>query len=97
MVFVYCCMIPECAKTFDSQFSLKQHIKIVHLNATHFSCDICEKDFPSKKNWVGHSYLHTGVKPFVCRICNVRFRQASQLSLHKRRQTALGRLAAANH
>jgi hypothetical protein len=41
-------------------------------------------EFSSKQNLMEHTYLHSGQKPFRCSACPESFRQASQLSLHKR-------------
>lgn len=94
VVVTYCCMIPDCAKTYNSKFNLKRHIELAHLSVTRFRCDLCGKGFASKQSCIEHRHLHTGKKPFVCRICNLRLRQASQLSLHKRSHTEQERLAA---
>lgn len=90
----YCCSARDCEKTYNSKFNLKRHIETAHLSVTRFSCDLCSKGFASKQSCIEHRNLHTGKKPFVCRVCHLRLRQASQLSLHKRAHTEEERRAA---
>jgi hypothetical protein len=40
--------------------------------------------FASKQSLKEHLHIHTGAMPFKCDSCDKNFRQASQLSLHKR-------------
>jgi uncharacterized Zn-finger protein len=49
-------------------------------------CLECKKHFVSKQNLKEHHFIHTGEKPFPCDEpgCFKRFRQISQLSIHKR-------------
>ena len=94
IVTTYCCMSEECGKVYNTKFNLKRHIENAHLSLTRFSCDVCSKGFSSKQSLVEHRYLHSGKKPFVCRVCGLRLRQASQLSLHKRVHTDAEREAA---
>lgn len=84
-VFVhYCCSAPLCGKTYPTRLSLKRHIDVTHLKKKQISCSQCSKLFASQANLREHLNLHTGKRPFQCQICKRHFRQASQLSLHKR-------------
>ena len=51
-----------------------------------FQCLQCFKILSSKQNFKEHSYIHTGEKPFCCPEpgCHERFRQGSQLSVHRK-------------
>lgn len=51
-----------------------------------FQCAHCFKVLSSKQNFKEHSYIHTGEKPFCCPEpgCQERFRQGSQLSVHRK-------------
>ena len=81
---LYCCMAPGCDKAYNTKFNLKRHVNSHHLKTHRHVCDLCERQFSSNQNLIEHQYLHNGKKPFACRTCSKRFRQASQLSLHKR-------------
>lgn len=84
LILLYCCMFPGCGKTYNTKFNLKRHVDSKHLKLKTFRCDVCSHEFSSKQNLVEHRYLHTGSTPFTCTLCPLKFRQASQLSLHKR-------------
>jgi len=83
-VNLYCCMAPDCDKTYNSKFNLKRHVEISHFGIKRFQCDVCSGFYSSFQNLKEHKNLHTGLKPFRCPTCGEKFRQASQLSLHKR-------------
>jgi uncharacterized Zn-finger protein len=80
------CYYSECGKTYKTRFNLRRHINSSHLKIKSFICPECNKHFVSKQNLKEHHYIHTGEKPFPCDEpgCCKRFRQVSQLSIHKR-------------
>ena len=80
------CYYSECGKTYKTRFNLRRHINSTHLKIKGFTCPECNKPFVSKQNLKEHHYIHTGEKPFPCDEpgCLKRFRQVSQLSIHKR-------------
>lgn len=80
----YCCLYPDCGNHYLTKFNLKQHIENFHLKIKKFQCRICSKFLISKQNLNEHMNIHTRSYPFVCKSCGKAFRQASQLSLHKR-------------
>lgn len=80
----YCCSAPLCGKMYPSRLSLKRHIDVTHLKKKQMACPQCSKLFASQANLREHLNLHTGKRPFRCSVCERCFRQASQLSLHKR-------------
>lgn len=83
-VVQYCCSAPNCGKIYNTRFNLKRHIDITHLKKKKFKCSVCMGFFASHQSLREHENLHSGARPFVCSFCNSSFRQASQLSLHKR-------------
>lgn len=80
------CYYSDCGKTYNTRFNLRRHINSTHLKIKNFICEICSKHFVSKQNLKEHNFIHTGEKPFPCDEpgCCKRFRQVSQLSIHKR-------------
>ena len=74
----------ECGNEYFSKYNLRRHVESVHLKLKKFECGICKKVFSSKQNLKEHYFLHKGIQPFKCLTCNLSFRQASLLSLHKR-------------
>lgn len=88
-VNLYCCMAPDCEKTYTSKFNLKRHVEIAHYGIKRFECFVCHGLYSSMQNLKEHVNLHYGLKPFICVHCGEAFRQASQLSLHKRNHTRM--------
>ena len=88
----YACYYPECGKAFATKFNLRRHINVSHLEIKAHPCPVCQKRFASKQNLKEHMYIHTGEKPFQCQVpgCTRSFRQASQLTFHKRAHFRIG-------
>lgn len=80
---------PDCGKQYTNKFNMKRHYALSHLREQKYVCELCGKSLSSKQNYQEHVYTHTGEKPFVCRLCGVRYRQCSQLSVHKRVHKAI--------
>ena len=85
VVILYCCPYGDCKKEYKSKFNLKRHVQFKHLSLKPFNCPTCERTFFSKQNLFEHQFIHTGEKPYNCQVCLMRFRQASLLSLHRRK------------
>jgi len=81
---LYCCPIFGCSKEYISKFNLKKHLHVSHLKKNLFECELCKKTFVSKQNLREHTFIHSGAKPFKCSFCGKKFRQTSQLCMHKR-------------
>ena len=47
-------------------------------------CAFCGKKFSKKTVLANHERLHTGERPYNCRICNENFRTHHDYSLHGR-------------
>ena len=81
----FACAYPNCDKSYTTRFNLNRHIECYHLRIKRFSCHLCAKSFVAKANLRDHIYIHANYKPFECPVCEKKFRQSSQLLLHKRR------------
>ena len=55
--------------------------------AKFYSCQICEKIFPTPAKLKIHSRIHTGEKPFKCDVCDKSFSVNGTLTDHKRIHT----------
>ncbi len=77
--------MPGCEKAYSTRYNLKRHVETIHQKMKKHQCSECMRWFASKQNLVEHIYTHTGDRPFECTICGKAFRQASLLSLHRRK------------
>ena len=82
----YTCPFPNCPHFYASKYNVRRHLKFAHPTYNQFECEECGKVLCSKQNYRQHLHIHTGAKPFVCKVpgCGKCFRQGSQLSIHKR-------------
>lgn len=80
------CLYEGCRSSFKNNYNLKRHIKTKHLGQRNFECKYCGLKLVSKQNLKEHKYIHLGIKPFKCSFpgCNKKYRQSSQLSIHKK-------------
>ena len=81
---LFCCMYTDCDSEYSTKFNLKRHVESVHMHVKRYQCVVCSLMFASKQSLKEHLHIHTGAMPFKCDSCDKNFRQASQLSLHKR-------------
>lgn len=49
-----------------------------------FECDQCGLCFGRKDQFIVHTYIHTGEKPYGCSVCEKRFSRADCLTVHMR-------------
>lgn len=87
---LYCCMYNDCPSSYSTKFNLQRHVESVHLNIKRYQCQLCSAFCSSRQNLREHLYIHKGLMPFICRTCDMSFRQASQLSIHRRVHLAEG-------
>lgn len=87
---LYCCMYADCPSSYSTKFNLQRHVESVHMNVKRYQCQLCSAYCSSRQNLREHLYIHKGLMPFKCKTCDLSFRQASQLSIHRRIHIAQG-------
>lgn len=82
----YRCSFKNCNHCYSNKYNLRRHVTVNH-NKVRFTCDVCDRKLSSAQSLKDHVYCHTGEKPYACRFpgCSKRYRQGSQLSVHKRK------------
>lgn len=73
-----------CNKNYSSVFSLRQHIKVVHINQSLFKCPYCSKEFSRKANLDSHLNIHSIEKRYECEICSLKLKTKANLRVHKK-------------
>lgn len=76
-----------CDKKYSSVFSLRQHIKVVHIREAFFKCDHCDKSFSRKANLDSHLNVHLEEKRYECDICSLKLKTKANLRIHKKLHT----------
>lgn len=81
----------SCSQVFKNKVALRRHLNLQHTGVVRFKCSDCGRILSSRQNLSEHKNIHTGQKPYACEYpgCQMRFRQGSQLSVHKRIHKAI--------
>lgn len=89
------CRWRGCERSFANVDDLMNHLTAVHVGSgkNHYECfwSGCERNgqngFGSKQKVCRHLQMHTGHKPFQCKLCKQYFSEAATLQQHMRRHT----------
>ena len=73
---------PQCQCTLSSTGGLAEHINIVHLKLARYQCQHCGKGYSHRITYLDHIASHTGVKRYICSICQQKFAFKCSLKKH---------------
>ena len=76
-----------CGKMFHHMTNLRRHQRMSHLpdNMKKHRCHICSKGFDEKIKLHEHFNVHTGAKPYKCRVCEMAYQNKSNRTAHERK------------
>ena len=66
----HCCT--QCGKRFTCSTTLRRHIQTLHSDEKQFTCDNCQKSFPTRDKLKRHEKVHEE-KTFECQRCRKKF------------------------
>lgn len=72
----------DCNKQFKLKSSLERHRRVIHAEGDTYSCPECNARCPDKGTLARHMYTHTGLKPYECDRCNIKFSRKYHLDRH---------------
>ena len=73
----------ECNRSFISRQGLINHKKLSHGSKEDcFTCNFCDKIFPTRAQLTRHMKVHSNDRPYVCELCNKRYKHKQDLKFH---------------
>lgn len=83
MNILYKCFFQICGKKFKTSSAANNH-RVVHNEAKDFKCSQCPFSTNTKPNLRIHERTHSGIQPYTCKFCDMKFRTASNVVKHMR-------------
>ena len=70
----------------NSRKKVVEHKKQEHTpeHLKPYQCNVCQKGFAKRSNWISHQNVHTGAKPYACPYCSQAFANEGTLGGHVR-------------
>ena len=65
---------------------MRRHISSVHTKNSErkYKCNFCPKGFGTSQSLRDHTNLHTGNRPYVCKLCGATFASFGNHRMHER-------------
>ncbi|XP_040923308.1 zinc finger protein 883-like [Toxotes jaculatrix] len=79
---------PVCFRGFSSKKMMVRHIKKhPEDKPSSYQCQFCDRDFCYKSEFIIHTRIHKGSKPYKCQDCDNSFDQRDSLFIHRLKHT----------
>lgn len=75
---------PRCDQRFSSTHSFTLHIRQHNINNQTNTCSFCGKTLSSASSLDRHMLVHSGERPFKCKVCNMAFTTNGNMHRHMR-------------
>ncbi|XP_030368850.1 zinc finger protein 420 [Scaptodrosophila lebanonensis] len=72
-----------CGKSFKQKIQMTTHVTAVHTKVRAYKCEMCPKDFLTKRDLKDHVKAHLNIRDKVCEICQKAFTNANALVKHR--------------
>ena len=75
----------HCGNRYRREAGLRQHLASAHSNHREYHCLHCGKGFTTQTRLTQHIRIHTGSKPFKCKLCDYKSNRADNVLIHVRK------------
>ena len=76
----------HCGNQYRREAGLRQHLASAHSDERKFLCPYkCGKGFTTQTRLTQHIRIHTGSKPFKCKLCDYKSNRADNVLIHVRK------------
>lgn len=73
------CVCTQCSKVFESRIDLGIHME---LHSRPLTCEICQKGYKSKRDYISHMNSHMNHRPHTCTFCGKGFSYRNSMVRH---------------
>ena len=75
---MYELQVIELPENYQNKSENENHENKTAEKSRNFECNVCHKSFIVKRSLQRHQQIHTGEKPFQCKVCTKQFSRVIQ-------------------